>query len=60
MKLRRASSLSLGLAAAALLVTAGLSSEAQARRPNLKRKGGQFGVMLGGEIVRCLLAGEVR
>lgn len=38
----------LGLATAALLVTAGLSTDAQARRPNLKRKGGQWGVMMGG------------
>ncbi len=48
MKLRRTSSLaSFGLAAAALLATAGVSSDAEAR-PNIKRKGGQFGVMLGG------------
>lgn len=48
MQTRRARPLSLGLAAAALLVTAGLSADAQARRPNLTRKGGQFGIMLGG------------
>jgi hypothetical protein len=40
--------LSLGLAAAALLVTAGLSADAHARRPNLTRRGGQWGAMLGG------------
>lgn len=38
----------LGLATAALLVTAGLSTQAEARRPNIKRKGGQFGVLVGG------------
>jgi hypothetical protein len=48
MQNRRARTLSLGLAAAALLATAGLSADAHARRPNLARKGGQFGVMLGG------------
>ncbi len=50
MKLRRPhSSLSLGLAAAALLATAGISTDAEARRrPNIQRKGGQWGVMLGG------------
>jgi hypothetical protein len=48
MQTRLARTLSLGLAAAALLVTAGLSADAQARRPNVTRKGGQFGVMLGG------------
>lgn len=48
MQTRRARTLSLGLTAAALLVTAGLSADAHARRPNLTRKGGQFGVMLGG------------
>jgi hypothetical protein len=48
MKLRRPrTATSLGLATAALLITAGLSSTAEAR-PNLRRKGGQFGVMLGG------------
>jgi hypothetical protein len=48
MQNRRVRTLSLGLTAAALLVTAGLSADAHARRPNLTRKGGQFGVMLGG------------
>jgi len=48
MQTRRARTLSLGLAAAALLVTAGLSADAHARRPNITRRGGQFGVMLGG------------
>lgn len=48
MQTRSARTLSLGLAAAALLVTAGLSADAQARRPNLTRKGGQLGIMLGG------------
>lgn len=48
MQTARARTLSLGLTAAALLVTAGLSADAQARRPNLTRKGGQWGVMLGG------------
>ncbi|MEX1364589.1 MAG: hypothetical protein AB1Z98_15795 [Nannocystaceae bacterium] len=38
----------LGLATAALLATASLSTPAEARRPNLKRRGGQWGVMLGG------------
>jgi len=48
MKLRTSRSLaSLGLAAAALLATAGVSTDAEAR-PNIRRKGGQFGVMLGG------------
>ncbi|MCA9712464.1 MAG: hypothetical protein KDK70_41935, partial [Myxococcales bacterium] len=48
MKLRRVPSATrLGLAAATLLITAGLSSQAQAR-PNITRKGGQWGVMLGG------------
>jgi hypothetical protein len=48
MQTRPARTLSLGLAAAALLVTAGLSADAHARRPNVTRKGGQFGIMLGG------------
>lgn len=48
MQTRRARTLSLGLAAAALLVTAGLCADAHARRPNVTRKGGQFGIMLGG------------
>lgn len=48
MPTRRARPLSLGLAAAALLVTAGLSTQAEARRPNIKRKGGQFGILVGG------------
>lgn len=43
----RARTPSLGLAAAALLLTAGLSAQAEAR-PNVQRRGGQFGVMLGG------------
>lgn len=51
MKLRRASTAtsaaSLGLAAAALLATAGISTDAEAR-PDIRRRGGQFGVMLGG------------
>ena len=37
----------LGLASAALLVTAAASTQAEAR-PNIKRRGGQFGVMVGG------------
>ncbi|MCH9686523.1 MAG: hypothetical protein K0V04_34135 [Deltaproteobacteria bacterium] len=46
---RRARTVSLGLAAAALLVTAGVSSDAEARRrPNIKRKGGQYGIIFGG------------
>ncbi len=44
---RRARFLSLGLTAAAVLVTAGLSSTAEAR-PNIKRKGGQYGIIFGG------------
>lgn len=48
MQNRRVRTLSLGLTAAAVLATAGFSADAHARRPNLTRKGGQFGVMLGG------------
>lgn len=47
MKTRARTYLSLGLASAALLATAGLSTDAEAR-PNIKRRGGQWGVMLGG------------
>ena len=50
MKLRRTSSIAtFGLAAAALLATAGVSTDAEAR-PNIKRRGGQWGVMLGGSV----------
>lgn len=47
MQLRARSATRLGLAAAALLVTAGLSATAEAR-PNITRKGGQWGAMIGG------------
>ncbi|MEM7156425.1 MAG: hypothetical protein AAF799_26475 [Myxococcota bacterium] len=47
MKTRARTLFSLGLASAALVATAGLSTDAEAR-PNIKRRGGQWGVMLGG------------
>jgi hypothetical protein len=47
MKLRTRSWIRPSLAAAALLATMGIASEVEAK-PNITRKGGQWGVMLGG------------
>lgn len=47
MPVRARTALRLGLPAAALLTVAGLSADAEAR-PNLKRRGGQFGLTIGG------------